>query len=135
MFSTQGVVNKSFVHRYIECWGAYKSVDRKIRPVKGTLPEETRTKRNLPEDPLLSLKSVPTHPPDFVPTAKMTEERIKKLDINKSGFLWPEEAKLLLHVLCMNEKSIAFVESEKGRFRSDYFSPYVIPTVRMAVVQ
>jgi hypothetical protein len=51
------------------------------------------------------------------------------LKVNESGFLWPEEEKLLWHVLCLNEEAIAFDESEKGRFKDLYSSPYIIPTI------
>lgn len=56
-------------------------------------------------------------------------ERIEGMNLNKYDFLWPEEVKLFKHVLKLNEAAIAFDESEKGRFRDDYFSPYVISVV------
>jgi hypothetical protein len=51
------------------------------------------------------------------------------MDLNKFDFLWPEEVKLFKHILKLNEGAIAFDETEKGRFRDDYFSPYIIPVI------
>jgi len=42
-------------------------------------------------------------------------------------FLWPEERQLVAQVLRLNEKGLAWDETEKGRFRKDYFSPVKIP--------
>lgn len=108
---------------------AYKPVDRKVRPIAGTMPEEARTIRHIPEDPLLTLPQLSMTPPDFVPTTKLTAERIISLDLNRYGFLWPEEVKLFQEVLRLNERALAFDESEKGRFKDEYFSPYIIPVV------
>jgi hypothetical protein len=45
----------------------YKKVAQKIRPVPAMLPEGFQNIRQIPEDPLLSLSLLPTHPPDFSP--------------------------------------------------------------------
>jgi hypothetical protein len=37
--------------------------------------------------------------------------------------------KLLQHVIKLNEFGLAWKETEKGRFRDDYFSPVKIPVV------
>ncbi len=55
-------------------------------------------------------------------------EQIKEIHINDNGFLWPKEEKLFAHIFKLNEKSLAFDESERGTLREDYFSPYIIPT-------
>src|SRR4051812_2023518 len=47
----------------------------------------------------------------------------------KNGFLWPQEAKIVEEVLRRRERSLAFDETEKGRFRDDYFSAYIFPVV------
>ena len=47
---------------------AYKRVDKKVKPVPGIFPEDARVIRQFPEDPLHTLTSLPTHPPDFVPS-------------------------------------------------------------------
>ena len=52
-----------------------------------------------------------------------------KLGVMTNDFLWLEEQKLVAQVLCNNKLGLAWDESEKGRFRDDYLSPVVIPTV------
>ena len=108
---------------------AYKKVANKVRPVPASLPEDFRNVRRFPEDPLLSLPSLPTSPPDFVPGLRLTEERLDALDLNRSEFLWPEELKLLQHILLLNESGLAWTEDEKGRFCDDYFAPVKIPAI------
>ena len=44
--------------------------DQRVHPVPATFPEEARVTRQFPEDPLLSLSSLSTHPPEFIPTKK-----------------------------------------------------------------
>ncbi|RPD69679.1 hypothetical protein L226DRAFT_445493, partial [Lentinus tigrinus ALCF2SS1-7] len=100
---------------------AYKRVDKKVKPVAGTMPEEARVIRQFPEDPLASLPPLSPIVPDFVPTAKLTAERMEKININPDGYLWPEEERLFLHILQVNEKSIAFQDSDRGTLRDDYF--------------
>ena len=54
------------------------------------------------------------------------QERLDALDLNKYGFLWPDELTLAQHVLKSNEHALAWTDKEHGRFRNDYFK---IPTV------
>jgi hypothetical protein len=107
----------------------YKRVDKKVKPVSTTFPEECYVRRQVPVDPLLTLPSLPMHPPEFVPTKRITEERLKILKINKDGFLSSEEEKLITQVMVQIETAIAFEDSERGTFNESYFSPYIIPTV------
>ena len=107
----------------------YKRADKKVRPVPATLPEEFHTIRRIPEDPLLTLPPLPTHPPDFVPGKRLMQERLDKLNLNSDGFLWPEELKLVHHILKLNERALAWTEAEKGRFRDEYFTPVKIPVI------
>jgi hypothetical protein len=108
---------------------AYKKVAKKVHPVAASLPEDFRIIRRRPEDPLLTLPPLPTHPPPFTPGSRLTQERYDELDLNRFGFLWPDEVKLAAHVLKLNEKALAWTEAERGRFRDDYFSPVKIPTI------
>ncbi|KAJ8582377.1 hypothetical protein M405DRAFT_689372, partial [Rhizopogon salebrosus TDB-379] len=108
---------------------AYKKVTNKIKPVATTMPAHARIIRRIPEDPLLSLPALLPTPPTFMPGLRLTQERMDQLGIFKNGFLWPEEQKLAAHVLMNNELALAWDESEKGRFRDDYFPPVVIPTI------
>lgn len=113
----------------VKVGAAYKRVDRRIKPVPGVFPEDARVLRRFPEDPLASLPVLPTRPPSFVPSERLTLERIKEMRINDEGFLWPEEEKLFQHIFKLNEMSLAFEESHRGSLRDDYFTPYIIPTV------
>src|SRR6266568_1958539 len=108
---------------------AYKRVDKKIHPVSMQLPPDCEVIRRSPEDPLLTLPQLVMHPPEFVPTTKITQERLTELNINATGFLWPEEEKLFQHIMRLNEKSIAFEDVERGTLKESYFSPYIIPTI------
>jgi hypothetical protein len=112
-----------------EAFTAYKTVDKKVVPISGIFPQETTVTRKIPEDPLLSLPDLPIHPPEFSPTAKITAERLQILRINEEGFLWPEEEKLFQQIMVLNEKALAFDESEKGILSRDYFSDYKIATI------
>ncbi|OSC96262.1 hypothetical protein PYCCODRAFT_1379499, partial [Trametes coccinea BRFM310] len=109
--------------------GVYKPVDRRVKPVPGVFPEDARVLRQFPEDPLATLVPLDPNPPVFEPTAKLTKERMDGLQINSDGFLWPEEEKLFQHIFRLNEKVLAFEEGDRGTFREDYFSPYIIPTI------
>ncbi|KAA1478916.1 hypothetical protein DENSPDRAFT_757084, partial [Dentipellis sp. KUC8613] len=108
---------------------AYKRVDKKIKPIAGTFPEAARVTRRIPGDPLRTLSVLSPHPTDFTPTAKISAERLEMLDINPDNFLWPEEEKLFMNVMCLNEDALAFEETDRGTFKESYFSPYIIPTV------
>lgn len=109
----------------------YKPVAQKVNPVPGTLPDEFKIVRKFPEDPLMSLPSVPTIIPPFVYGSRLTEERWKKIEnqLIEEKFLWPEEIKLVRHILGQNEAGIAWNDDEKGQFRTDYFEPVRFPTV------
>ena len=78
---------------------AYKRVDKKIKPVPALMPEDAKVTRKFPEDPLTGLPELSPSIPDFVPTTKLTQERINKININPDGFLWPEEEKLFKNIL------------------------------------
>lgn len=111
------------------CNTMYKPVHRKVRPVPTTLPESARVTRQIPEDPLLTLPSLSPNPPEFIPTEKLTEERMKIFGLEDNTFLQPEEVKLFKEVIRLNEPAWAFKEKERSSFRDDYFTPYVIPVV------
>jgi len=113
----------------LKAFTAYKTVDKKIKPVSGTFPESARVHRQFPHDPLEGLRELPRVPPKFVPTTQLTQERLDSLEINKEGFLWPEEERLFQQVMLFNEYALAFEEVDRGTFSESYFSPYIIPTV------
>jgi hypothetical protein len=105
----------------------YKTVDKKVKPVPGTVPDSARVVRRIPEDPLLTLPLLSTDPPEFEPTTKITVERMAMLGIDANTELWPKEKRLFKHVMAVNEHVLAWTDEEKGMFRDDYFSPYVFP--------
>jgi len=89
--------------------------------VRTTLPEEYRTSATL--CPILYFHSHLYHPPDFVPSEKFTKEWMEKMNINPSGFLWPEEHKLVLFLIKSKKQQIAWDPSERGNFGKNYFEP------------
>lgn len=109
----------------------YKRVDRKVKPVPAVFPEDARVTRQIPTDPLVNLPPLPFHPPQFqeCPGDRLTQERLEELKINPEQFLWPEEEKLFIHILKLNQNYFVFEDNQRGSFREDYFSPYVIPVV------
>ena len=108
---------------------AYKKVANRVKPVATTMPQHARIIRKIPEDPILTIPHLSHHPPTFVPGQRLSQEWIDKLGIFKNEFLWPEEQKLVGQVLLNNETGLTWDETEKGRFRDDYFPPVVIPTI------
>ena len=108
---------------------AYKKVDKKVRPVPTTLPEEFRIVRRAHPDPLKNRPVLPIHPPEFRPGRRFTQERYDALDIDPTGFLWPEERKLAYEFIKLHENCFAWEESEKGVFSPEYFDPILIPTI------
>ena len=93
------------------------------------MDDEFRVTRTLPDDPLLGLPSLPTHPPDFIPREHFTQECTDALDLDPANWLWPEEVKLCRWIVRTHEKAFAGVPDERGRFNGRYFPPVKIPTV------
>lgn len=107
----------------------YKKVANRIKPVATTLPAEYRIVRRDPPDILADLSPLPTHPPNFSPGKRYTQERFEKQNIDPTNWLWPEEKKLAHFILRDKEFAFAWEEPEKGRFSSEWFDPVIIPTV------
>jgi hypothetical protein len=107
----------------------YKKVDVRVRRVPGVFPQEATVHRQFPNDPLENLPPLPRRPPKFIPTSKLTEERMKSIGINSQGFLWPEEEKLFQHIILLNEDAMAFIQTDRGTFKKSYFTDYIIPTI------
>ncbi|KAJ3871260.1 hypothetical protein F5051DRAFT_341171, partial [Lentinula edodes] len=123
------IFHSNYSHNPIHHILAYKHVAQKVQPIPTVMPDYAKVIRRFPEDPLLTLPSLSRNPPQFLPGARLTEERLKGLGILKNGFLWPEERLLMADVLKKNEMGIAWDETEKGRFREDYFPPLKIPMI------
>jgi hypothetical protein len=107
----------------------YKRVDKKIRPVSTTFSPDYEVKRNIPQDPMSTLPALSAYPPAFTPTAHLSHDRLKILGINTDGFLSPDEEKLFVRVMELNQQALAFEDAERGTFKDEYFSPYKIATV------
>ena len=108
---------------------AYKPVDKRVTPISGTFPQDAIVHRKFPHNPLEGLPILSRNPPDFMPTKRITADRLKLININGEGFLWPEEEKLFTQVMVLNEAALAFEETDRGTLREDYFSPYIMPTI------
>ncbi|KIJ12510.1 hypothetical protein PAXINDRAFT_82849 [Paxillus involutus ATCC 200175] len=111
------------------CFKVYKPVDYKVKSVPGIFPQETAVVCQFPCGPLESLPPLTLHPSSFISSKKVTKHHIDEIQVNKQGFLWPEEEKLFQHILLLNEESLAFEDVDRGTFKESYFSLYIIPTV------
>lgn len=115
--------------RSAQIFATYKPVDRRVKPVSGTFPQDALVQRAFPHAPLEGLPKLSKIPPNFIPSTHISEERLKLININGDGFLWPEEEKLFIQVMLANERTLAFEETDRGTLREDYFSPYIMPTI------
>jgi len=68
-------------------------------------------------------------PPDFQPTAKITEERLGVVNFGPEGWLLPEEVKLFRHLIILRQNALAFCPAERGLLKHSYGLPYVIPVI------
>jgi hypothetical protein len=64
-----------------------------------------------------------------MPGSWLTQKHLDNLNLNYSNFLWPEEVKLMQHVLKINEKALIWTDAERSSFSNNYFSPVKILTV------
>jgi len=108
----------------------YKPVALKVKPVLGTLPERFRITREIVGDPLQGMPKLPEHPLEFESRGRYTLERKEKLDIaHKEGFLWPKERKLMHWLIGEQNKAFAWDDTERGKFKEEYFPLVEIPMV------
>lgn len=103
----------------------YKPVHLKARPVKAELPKQYRIIRDIKGDPLQDMPKIDyANIPDFVPTGRYTESRRDKTDALHGGdFLLPEERRLLHYFMMLHNEAFAWDDSERGKFREDFFPP------------
>ena len=121
---TQGPQVSTFGNR------KYKPVARKIRPVIADLPDKFRIVRNIVGDPLADMPLLFPNPPPFVPTGRYTFERRDLIDkVHPGDFLWPQERELMHHFMCVQNQGFAWNDSQRGRFREDFFPPVRMPVV------
>jgi len=95
----------------------YKPVALKVRPVYAELPEKYRIKREIKGDPLADMPRLNPNPPDYRPTGRYTLERKEMIDkVHGTEFLWPEETKLVHHLMMEQDLAFAWDDSERGSF-------------------
>ena len=109
----------------------YKTVDRKVRPVPSYMPDPAgQVFLPVVIPPLPSLPLDPPQLAKFLPTKRLTQERLEKiLSSVPQGFLQPREIDLLVHVLQTRELALAFEDLERGTFAKKYFPDYEIPVI------
>ena len=107
----------------------YKPVAKKIRPLVTDLPARFRIQRHIRGDPLSMMPVLSPHPPPFTPTGRYTQSRRDRLHEDHAAFLWPAELDLADEFMCKHEKAFAWDDSERGRFRQDFFPPIEFPVV------
>ena len=123
-------VNNQVINEGARSVYKYKPVALKTRPVVQELPSIFRIKREIIGDPLAEMPKLSHHPPYFVPTGRYTQERKEKIEkVHSGNFLLPEERKLMHHFMMQQDKGFAWDDSERGRFREDFFPPIDIPVV------
>ncbi len=109
----------------------YKPVARKVRPVPTNMPD--LSEQQFRPIVLATPPALPSHPPslaEFVPTSRLTRERLDViLGTVPPDFLRPAEVDLLVHVLSERQAAIAFTDNERGIFNREYFPDYVIPVI------
>jgi hypothetical protein len=108
----------------------YKPVALKTRPVLADLPERFRIVRNITGDPIADIPILTPNPPPFVPTGRYTAAHRDIIDKAHPGdFLWPAERDLMHHFMCLQNRGFAWDDSQRGRFREDFFPPIVMPVI------
>jgi len=108
----------------------YKPVALKTRPILADLPDKFRIIRNIIGDPLADMPTLSPNPPPFNPTGRYTTENRDRIDKVHSGdFLWPAERNLMHHFMCLQNQGFAWNDTERGRFREDFFPPVLMPVV------
>ena len=108
----------------------YKPVALKTRPVVQELPAQFRIKREIIGDPLAEMPKLSPNPPDFIPTGRYIQERKEQFDkVHHGDFLLPEERKLMHHFMMQQSHGFAWDDTERGRFREDFFPPIDIPVI------
>ncbi|KNF01305.1 hypothetical protein PSTG_05404 [Puccinia striiformis f. sp. tritici PST-78] len=112
--------------------GGHKSI---ILGVAETVPAKIGSNLNSPLSfPPLSRDPYQTpltpFPPEFTPTWKITEERLKVINFGPADFLWAEELKLFKHLIITRQDAFAFGPEERGLLKHTYGQPYVIPVIK-----
>ena len=124
------IKEEKIVKPEVSVYTKYKPVALKVKPVYTELPEKFRIKREIKGDPLRDLPKLNPNPPEYKSIGRYTQERKDIIDqVHKGDFLWPEERKLMHHLLMEQNEAFAWDDTERGRFREDFFPSIVIPAV------
>lgn len=109
----------------------YKPVHLKVCPVKAELPKQYRIIHDIKGNPLADMPKIDySNIPDFTPTGCYTEERKRANDALHDGdFLLPEERRLLHHFVSLHDKAFAWDDTERGRFKEEFFPPIEFPVI------
>ena len=107
----------------------YKPVAQKVRSVVAGTPENFYIKRQIIGDPLADMPELNPNPPPFTPTGRYTQERMEQLDKEHPGFLTPTERRLMHDFMCKQNAGFAWTDTERGRFRQDFFPSVDIPII------
>ena len=108
----------------------YKPVAKKVRAQLTELPEKFRIKRQIIGDPLELMPTLDPNPKPFAPTGRYTQPRREKIDsIHAEQFLWEQERALMHDFMCKQHEGFAWDDSERGKFRTDFFPPVDFPVI------
>ena len=126
-----GLLTRSMTHSCVRTYGAYKRVNKHIKPISTPILQEFKVTQTIPYNPITTLELLDIHFGPQKPTRKFTQERISRIlkDMESYDFLWPEERDLFIYVLIKNEAAIAFEDEDRGTLKEEYFSPYKISHV------
>src|SRR5215470_9911135 len=108
----------------------YKPVAKKVKAQLATLPENFRIKREIIGDPLASMPTLNPNPPPFTPNGRYTQTRKDKIDeIHSDNFLTEQERLLMHDFISKQNEGFAWEDSERGKFRTDFFPPVEFPVI------
>ena len=109
----------------------YKPMAKKVKPVKEPMPLNLNSPLRSPplsRDPYKT--PLTPFPPEFAPTWKINEERLKVVNFGPPGWLSSEELKLMKHIIKLRQDSLAFCAEERVLLKHTYGKPYVIPVTK-----
>jgi hypothetical protein len=127
---TSQIAEQVEVAQSYEVNGRYKPVAKKVRPLEMEYPSDLNAPMKHPpmsRDPYSS--PLTPQPPVFEFGGRLTKERLVDVHFGPEGFLTDQEKTLLLHVLRLRERALAFDESERGLLKATYAAPYKFATV------
>lgn len=118
-------------HSYASYGAKYKPVSHKVRPVPTYMPNPAAVVfKPIVIGDLEPLTTSPRPLSDFIPTERLSHERLTKiLSTIPAGFLRSVEIDLLVDILVRRERAIAFCDNERGVLSRAHFPDYEIPVI------